>query len=673
MPQLGLFCTVAGALCAWAGLFVALARPQAPKAIRFSQIMTVVFCGLSFVVLMALVARADPRVWYAVKHAAPPTAGLGYRLAAVWAGQAGGLLLWGFETALVGLFIRPAAMSRAAGVLSAIEGCLLSMVALNNPFGPPEPGVSGGMNPLLLHPMMLIHPPMLFLGYALLAVPYAVTVGALIDGQPGAWPRQVWPWMLVAWFALTLGNGFGAEWAYKTFGWGGFWAWDPVENTSFVPWMLAAAAVHSLWLAQRDGQWLRAAALAAIASFLAVLYGSYLARSGALAGASVHAYVAGERLMQYALLTVLIGAAGAAVFSMVARWQHWRTETFQEVVARASPIAETFPPEDDTGGAHKAGRPVPEASDGSCALRQRDAPDSGQTTFICGGQSLTGWCTAAMALTALLVLVGMSLPMKGLNPTPALYNTVLMPLAVLMIGLLVALSVPRLPAGYSGLLAGVTVFVSISGIGMALQYGAGVEKSWLAAAQAIFAPVVLVFSAMMMLWSAWQFFERGRGILEKGADLAHFGVAALLAGAVLSGYGTASQKAYLVAGEEQTILGHFVSVMSVSRPSPEISRAEIYADGHTGVVEIERNRLFDVELRRAYIRRGLLKDLYVTPHGILTTPTQIGKTKVPPGAMVEVAVKPGMSLVWLGMLSIASGIALALRRRLRSGTAGCLP
>lgn len=636
MPQIGLFCAVAGSLCAWVGLCAALAWPKAAKAIRLFQVVTAVFCGLSFALLMVLVARADPHVGYAVKHAAPADAGLGYRLAAVWAGQAGGLLLWAFETALIALFIRPAVMPRAAGVLLAIEGCLLGMVALRNPFGPPEPGASGGMNPMLLHPMMLVHPPMLFLGYALLAVPYAVTVGALVDGQPEAWPRQVWPWMLVAWLALTLGNGFGAEWAYKTFGWGGFWAWDPVENTSFVPWMLAATAVHGLWLAQRRGRWLRASAVAAMASFLAVLYGSYLARSGALAGASVHAYAAGERLMQFALLTLLVGAGAVAAFCLTTRWTAW------QVAARAGDRQ-----------AHESA-----ASDVKAAQGPRPH-------FDAIGPRVAACCITAMTVIAVFVLVGMSLPMAGLSPTATLYNTVLMPVALVMLVLMAALLEPRLTSGGGGLLVAFGVLVAAAGAAMALRYGATIERGWLMAAQATFAPALLLVSAIVMLWSLWGFWTCRRPLRERGSAIAHFGVAALLAGAVLSGYGTASQKAYLATGAEQTVLGHFISVMSISQPSPGLTRAEIYADGHTGTVEIERNQLFDVELRRAYIRRGLFSDLYITPHAILTQPAQVSGQKVPPGAMVEVAVKPGMSLVWIGMLAIAGGIGIALWRRLR--------
>ncbi|MCX7599956.1 MAG: cytochrome c biogenesis protein CcsA, partial [Armatimonadetes bacterium] len=503
MPQVGLYSVLAGAVSAWAGAALALWRPKSARLLRGAQALTAAFCAAGFFILMVLVARADARVVYAVEHAAPKDAALGYRLAAVWAGQAGGLLLWAFEAAVVALFLRPAAMPRAVGVLLAIEGCLLGMVAMDNPFGPPRPGATGGMNPMLLHPMMLIHPPMLFLGYALLAVPYAVTVGALLDRRPDTWPQQVRPWVLVGWLALTAGNGFGAEWAYKTFGWGGFWAWDPVENTSFVPWVLAAVTVHCLWLAQRDDRWLPPAAVTAMASFLTVLYGSYLARSGALAGASVHAYVAGERLMQYALLTVLLGAAAVGASVMVARWGSWRKWTLYEVVSAAGvPVWETFPVASDSAAVEGAGGTA-SVSRGAPGGRESDAREASGEEEAYGAtrEVATGWCVGAMAVIAALVLAGMSLPMAGLSPSPTLYNTVLLPVAVAIVALMTRMAAPRLTDRARSWLLAIAAFVSVGGIAMAVQYGAGLERGWLMAVQALCAPVLVVFCALAMLWS----------------------------------------------------------------------------------------------------------------------------------------------------------------------------
>ena len=600
------------------GCVVGLVRPG-DRRLRLFQWLTFLACLPAFLSLMALVARADPTVGYAVEHAAPAGAGLGYRLAAVWAGQAGGLLLWCVETALVGLFMLPARMPRAVAVMSALEACLLGLVAVSNPFAPAAAGAVGGMNPMLQAPMMLIHPPMLFLGYALLAAPYAITIGALVDGDAEGWPKAVWPWALVAWLALTLGNGFGSEWAYKTFGWGGFWSWDPVENTSFVPWMLVAAGVHCLWMARRNGTWLRPAAVCLAGAFVAVLYGSYLARSGALAGASVHAYVAGEKLMQYALGGLLIGATVLVAALLIPRWKEWK--------------------------APAAGEPSDPAS--------RATPHA----------------IGAMAAVSVLVLAGMSLPMLGTAPTTAAYNTALMPLALVMMVMLLRARGWMLGGAMRWAARVVLSLWLIVAWAMALMFGATIDHGPGMILQAIFGPPLLLTACLVALQAVGEILGRGVSWRRRGAPLAHLGLAALLIGALGSGYGSATEKAFLTLGQEQQVLGHWLLATAVSLPAPEVKRANLSMDDAPGRVEMETSKLFDVSLRRALIRRGLMGDLYVTPMAIVVEPMKMGTIRVPPGAMIEVAVKPVMSLLWLGMLGIAAGLLLSLARRSRASAA----
>ncbi len=595
------------------GSVLGLVRPGDGR-LRLLQWLTFLASLPAFLVLMALVARADPTVAYAVEHAAPAGAGLGYRLAAVWAGQAGGLLLWCVETALVGLFMLPVRMPRAVAVMSALEACLLGLVVVNNPFAPAAAGAVGGLNPMLQAPMMLIHPPMLFLGYALLAAPYAITIGALADRDAEGWPKAVWPWVLVAWLALTLGNGFGAEWAYKTFGWGGFWSWDPVENTSFVPWMLVAAGIHCLWMARRRGAWLRPAAVCIVGAFIAVLYGSYLARSGALSGASVHAYVAGEKLMQYALGGLLVGATVLVAALLIPRWREWETAAQGDL--------------DD---------PVTRAT--------RNGID-------------------AMAAVSALVLVGMSLPMLGSAPTTSAYNTAVMPLALVMMVMLLRTGGWALGGTMRWVARVVVALWLIATWGMALMYGSTIDGGPGMIIQALCAPPLLLTACLVALQSVGQILGGSVSWKRIGPPLAHLGLAAMLIGALGSGFGTATEKAYLALGQEQQVLGHRVVAKDVSLPAPEVRRANLVVDGTPGRVEMETSKLFDISLRRALIRRSLVHDFYVTPIAIVVEPLQMGPHTVPPGAMIEVAVKPVMSLVWLGMLSIAAGLLLALMRRL---------
>ncbi|MEN6344126.1 MAG: cytochrome c biogenesis protein CcsA [Armatimonadia bacterium] len=618
MTTLGLIGVYLAVAASAGGALLGLSRPGATRVLRACRVVALIGCGLAFCTLTVLVATGDVTVAYAQDHRAPADAPVGYRIAAVWAGQAGGLLLWCLEMALVTLFLSPQRQPRATAVLFAIQTCLLGLVALGNPFAPASSESAGGLNPLLQHPMMLIHPPMLFLGYALLSVPYALTLGALIDGTPDRWPRTVWPWTLVSWLALTFGNGFGAEWAYKTFGWGGFWSWDPVENTSFVPWILCAATVHCLWLSGRRPRALRWAAVCALTAYLAVLYGSFLARSGLLAGASVHAYVVGEKLMQWALTALLSLAAVAAGVFLALRWRSWAV-----------------------------------------------APEAETETAPTGTSSLVTWGVGALLGIAFLVLVGMSLPMFGPVPQTLAYNTFLMPLGVLLLVLMV-LSVtgaalpPRL-ASVLGLAVAALVVVIV-----VLSLVITVPDGYARITAVILAPLLLIAGLTGCLECLWQLLRRRRPLLQSGSLVAHLGVAALLSGAVMSGYGTRSDQGFLPLGSQAAVAGHDLRLKSVQALSPEVIAAELDLDGEPASVQIEHSSKFSVELKRAWIRRGLLRDLYLTPLALLAEPSVLQGQKVPAGAMLQVSRKPGISLVWAGLLLMALGLFLALLRRLRS-------
>ena len=615
----GLILLTIASLSALAGLMVGMGWPRAGRSLRWCQVITLGGSVAAFGLLAAVVANGDARVAYAVAHRAVEGAPWSYRLAAVWGGQAGALLLWCVEMAVLVLLVNPHRQARAVALLCGIQGCLLGLVILSNPFAPPVPGTGGGLHPLLQDTMMLIHPPMLFLGYALLAVPYAVTVGALIDRDLRAWPQRVWPWVMVAWLALTAGYGFGAVWAYKTFGWGGFWAWDPVENISLVPWMLAAATVHALWLARRDSRWLPWAAASAMSGFLTVLYGSFLVRSGSLGLASVHAYIEGERLLELALGILLAAASTLGVVMLAIRWRRWRVG-----------VAES-------------------------AESEQLAP--------------VAWGAGLLVVVAGLVLVGLSLPVLGYTPGPAVYNAVLLPV---VLALMVMLGWRLGGAGRGSPATAIAVLGTIVALaGLAALWAAGLRTpgGLLRTMPMVMAPLLLLACTVVAILALRQFAGKGgRAWTVPGALLAHLGVAILLVGALVSGYGSRSARAYLAVGQEQTIAGGRLSVREITRPAPEVARARLsFGDGE-GVVEIEQHPSFNIELRRAWINRRLWGDVYITPLAILAAPPGSNAPRLMSGAVLEVSVKPGMPLVWLGIVLIAAGIIVALFRRAQSGT-----
>src|SRR5687767_14523345 len=267
---------------------------------------------------------------------------LHYRLAATWGSHEGSLLLWalmlGLWTVAVTLFSRhlPEAMvARVLSVMGTVSvGFLLFMLLTSNPFDRLFPAAPDGrdLNPLLQDPAMVVHPPMLYMGYVGFSVAFAFAIAALLSGRlDAAWARWSRPWTTVAWMFLTCGIALGSWWAYYELGWGGWWFWDPVENASFMPWLVGTALIHSLAVTEKRGGFKSWTVLLAIAAFSLSLLGTFLVRSGVLT--SVHAFavdpergifiliflafVIGGSLMLYAWRARQVGLGGK--FEVVSR------------------------------------------------------------------------------------------------------------------------------------------------------------------------------------------------------------------------------------------------------------------------------------------------------------------------------------------------------------------
>jgi len=224
---------------------------------------------------------------------------LHYRLAATWGSHEGSLLLWtlmlGLWTVAVSLFSKHLPEDMVARVLSVMGiisiGFLLFMLITSNPFTrlTPIPVDGRDLNPLLQDPAMVAHPPMLYMGYVGFSVAFAFAISALISGRLDAtWARWSRPWTTVAWMFLTCGIALGSFWAYYELGWGGWWFWDPVENASFMPWLVGTALIHSLAVTEKRGGFKNWTVLLAISAFSLSLLGTFLVRSGVLT--SVHAF-----------------------------------------------------------------------------------------------------------------------------------------------------------------------------------------------------------------------------------------------------------------------------------------------------------------------------------------------------------------------------------------------
>ncbi|MEZ5653786.1 MAG: heme lyase CcmF/NrfE family subunit [Burkholderiaceae bacterium] len=292
---------------------------------------------LAFGLLLSAFVRHDFSVALVAQHS-NLSLPLAMRVAATWGSHEGSLLLWSLMlsgwTAAVALFSRGLADVLRARILAVMGmvgvGFLLFLLLTSNPFERVVPAAIDGrdLNPLLQDPGMIFHPPLLYMGYVGLSVAFAFAVAGLIGGHfDAAWARWARPWTTVAWAFLTLGIALGSFWAYYELGWGGWWFWDPVENASFMPWLVATALIHSLAVTEKRGAFRSWTVLLAITGFSLSLLGTFLVRSGVLT--SVHAFATdpARGVFILAFLAVVIGgsltlfAARASAVSSQARFE----------------------------------------------------------------------------------------------------------------------------------------------------------------------------------------------------------------------------------------------------------------------------------------------------------------------------------------------------------------
>jgi cytochrome c-type biogenesis protein CcmF len=315
----------------WGGRF------RAAGALTLARLLTGVLlagCLAGCVLLTAAFVGDHFELEYVAGHSdrALP---LGYKISGLWAGQAGSLLVWATLIAAAGLWVTvqvrawtPAQQAGTLATMAVVVGffaVLMLYVDEANPFSPVmmtdratgqlvahTPSDGQGMNPLLQHPAMLAHPPTLFMGYAGLTVPLALLVGGLVGRcLDGTWLSAVRRWTLGSWILLGIGILLGSWWAYVELGWGGYWAWDPVENASLLPWLTGAALLHVLAVVRARRVLKGLAAGLILVTFLLCVFGTYLTRSGVVQ--SVHSF--GESDLGALLLTflLLVGHAGMAL------------------------------------------------------------------------------------------------------------------------------------------------------------------------------------------------------------------------------------------------------------------------------------------------------------------------------------------------------------------------
>jgi cytochrome c-type biogenesis protein CcmF len=324
IPELGQFALVLALLLSAAQAFFGLwgahrGDQRFMAVVRPAVAGQFVLVSFSVAVLIQAFVNFDFSVLYVASNSnsALPTF---YRVAAMWGAHEGSLLLWvwilALWTLMVAIFSRnlPASFaSRVIGVLGIVSlGFLLFTLYTSNPFTRLLPAAADGrdLNPVLQDPALAIHPPILYMGYVGFAVAYAFACAAMLEGKLDAtWARWTRPWTTAAWCFLSVGIALGSWWAYYELGWGGYWFWDPVENASFMPWLVGTALIHSLAVTEKRGLFRSWTLLLAILAFSLSLLGTFLVRSGVLV--SVHSFAADPERGMFilAFLVMMIGGA----------------------------------------------------------------------------------------------------------------------------------------------------------------------------------------------------------------------------------------------------------------------------------------------------------------------------------------------------------------------------
>ncbi|HUD50650.1 heme lyase CcmF/NrfE family subunit [Parvibaculum sp.] len=287
----------------------------APAALTQFVLIGIAFCVLLFAYLTS---DFSVKVVAENSHSTKP---LIYKISGVWGNHEGSMVLWvlilalyGALVALFGRNLPDGLRARVLAVQASIGVAFLGFILFtSNPFArlDPAPFEGNGLNPLLQDPALAFHPPFLYAGYVGLSMAFSFAIAALIEGRVDAsWARWVRPWTLGAWTALTVGIAMGSWWAYYTLGWGGFWFWDPVENASLMPWLVATALLHSAIVAEKRGALKSWTILLAIFAFSLSLVGTFLVRSGVLN--SVHAF-ATDPSRGVVILCILVFFIGGAL------------------------------------------------------------------------------------------------------------------------------------------------------------------------------------------------------------------------------------------------------------------------------------------------------------------------------------------------------------------------
>jgi cytochrome c-type biogenesis protein CcmF len=606
------------------GDWMALARPGAQAFF--------VLTAFSFACLTYAFYTNDFSVSYVAQHSNSKLPDI-YRIAGVWGGHEGSLLLWLLMLSswmlAVSIFSRqlPDAMvSRVLGILGLIAvGFLLFMLVTSNPFLRLSDIAADGrdLNPLLQDPGLVFHPPMLYMGYVGMAVPFAFAIAALLNGRlDAAWARWSRPWATAAWIFLTLGIALGSWWAYYELGWGGWWFWDPVENASFLPWLVGTALIHSLAVTEKRGLFRNWTIVLAITAFSMSLLGTFLVRSGVLT--SVHAFATDPKRGVFILLFLSVVVGGS----------------FTLFALRAGKVR----------------------SGGAFALVSRE-------TFLLINNVLLTTAAATVLLGTLYPLIVDALNLGKLSVGPPYFNAVFAPIMVPVLMFMVIGSYARWKNDSVAELTKRLRPVAIVSVLL------GCTAPLLTTAWSALVALGLTLAFWIVLASVLQIYRQLKDTVNWkstpvsfwGMHVAHIGIAVCVVGiTMVKGYET-EKDVRMVVGDTVSVGGYTFRLTGIrAEPGPnyqaDVGDVELIRDGRVLKILHPEKRIYfssTMPMTEAAIDTSLTRDVYVS----LGERLEGGDR---PAWAMRVYHKPFITWIWGGCLLMALGGAMAaLDRRYR--------
>ena len=605
--------------------WMALARPAARAHF--------LLVGVAFACLVSAFVRNDFSVLYVASNS-NSSLPLPYRVAGVWGGHEGSLLLWLSMLAAWMLAVAQwsrklptAFVARVLGVMGLISiGFILFMLTTSDPFDRlvPVPLDGNDLNPLLQDPGMVAHPPMLYMGYVGFSVAFAFAVAALIEGRLDAtWARWTRPWTTAAWSCLTIGIMLGSAWAYYVLGWGGWWFWDPVENASFMPWLAGTALIHSLAVTEKRGAFKSWTVLLALLAFTLSLLGTFIVRSGVLS--SVHAFATDPRRGLFIL--VFLGVVVGAALALYA----WRAPTVG-LGARFS-------------------------------LVSREA-------MLLGNNMLFVVACASVLLGTMYPLLLDALGLGKISVGPPYFETVFLPLMVPMVVLMALGPLARwkqtsLPSLLHRLRWAALATV-LGALGTGLVAGKLSATATLGLAMAYWIVASIVVDVVERLRSG----DRSQPVLARlrlwprsvvGMWLAHLGVAVFAFGVSMVRTYEIEQDMTMSIGSSVELGGYrftFGNVHAAQGPNYDAAQADmtVSRDGRVVAQMHPEKRIYRVQrtpTTEAAIQPGFTRDLYVS----------LGEMVRPDTWTLRLHVKPFVDWIWGGCLLMAAGGFLAVSDR----------